>query len=79
MSLCLYVSVFVCVCVYVCVFVVHSETKCHIHFPDSNRGGHGGGGGAGGGGGEKSSQVSITGQAENVELARRKIRVSNPT
>ena len=47
---------------------VHNETKCHIHFPDANRSTQGG---------EKSSQVSITGQAANVELARRKIRVSS--
>lgn len=46
--------------------LVHDETKCHIHFPDSNRSVHG----------EKSNQVSITGQVSAVELARKRIRVS---
>ena len=46
---------------------VHDETKCHIHFPDSNRSVHG----------EKSNQVSITGQVSAVETARKRIRVSH--
>lgn len=45
---------------------VHNDTKCHIHFPDSNRAPYGG---------ERSNQVSITGQADNLEVARRRIRV----
>ena len=44
---------------------VHEETKCHIHFPDSNRSLHT----------DKSNQVSITGQEKGVELARKRIRV----
>ena len=47
-----------------CLFVVHGDTQCHIHFPDSNRFG-----------GDRSSQVSITGQAASVEIARKRIRV----
>lgn len=47
--------------------IVHSETKCHIHFPDSNRLYSGA---------EKSSQVSITGEVTAVENARKQIRVS---
>lgn len=43
---------------------VHEETKCHIHFPDSNRSVHF----------EKSNQVSITGQINGVEMARQRIR-----
>ncbi|CAI8029150.1 Protein bicaudal C homolog 1-B [Geodia barretti] len=43
---------------------VHEETKCHIHFPDSNRSLHT----------DKSNQVSITGQEKGVELARKRIR-----
>ena len=46
--------------------VVHEETQCHIHFPDSNRLPHGG---------EKSDQVSITGPVAAAEQARKKIRV----
>ena len=45
---------------------VMDDTKCHIHFPDSNRGS----------GQEKSNQVSIAGQIGGVEQARAKIRVS---
>lgn len=44
---------------------VHNDTNCHIHFPDSNRSAYGG---------ERSNQVSITGQMESLEVARRKIR-----
>ena len=44
---------------------VHEETRCHIHFPDSNRSLHT----------DKSNQVSITGQEKGVELARKRIRV----
>ncbi|XP_064388717.1 protein bicaudal C homolog 1-B-like isoform X2 [Halichondria panicea] len=44
---------------------VHSETKCHIHFPDSNRLYSGA---------EKSSQVSVTGEVTGVEAARKQIR-----
>lgn len=47
-------------------FLVHSDTHCHIHFPDSNRLPHGA---------DKSDQVSITGPLAAVEQARRKIRV----
>nr|XP_006824914.1 PREDICTED: protein bicaudal C homolog 1-like [Saccoglossus kowalevskii] len=43
---------------------VMQHTGCHIHFPDSNRGNQA----------EKSNQVSIAGQPEGVEHARRKIR-----
>lgn len=52
---------------YIYCCLVHDETQCHIHFPDSNRLPHGG---------EKSDQVSITGPVASVELARKKIRVS---
>ena len=44
---------------------VHDESKCHIHFPDTNRTVRKG---------EKCNQVSIMGPAHGVELARRKIR-----
>ena len=61
-----------CVCACVCVFIVipsvHNETKCHIHFPDSNRFY-----------GPKNNQVSVTGQATGVEAARQRIRVSHMT
>nr|BAO98694.1 bicaudal C [Hemicentrotus pulcherrimus] len=43
---------------------VMDDTKCHIHFPDSNRGSQQ----------EKSNQVSIAGQIAGVEQARAKIR-----
>ncbi|XP_072164676.1 protein bicaudal C homolog 1-like [Diadema setosum] len=43
---------------------VMDDTKCHIHFPDSNRGSQQ----------EKSNQVSIAGQITGVEQARAKIR-----
>ncbi|XP_070544405.1 protein bicaudal C homolog 1-like isoform X2 [Ptychodera flava] len=43
---------------------VMQDTGCHIHFPDSNRGNQA----------EKSNQVSIAGQPDGVEQARRKIR-----
>ncbi len=53
--------------IFVSVFpAVHSETKCHIHFPDSNRLYSGA---------EKSSQVSVTGEVTAVEAARKQIRV----
>ena len=45
---------------------VHTDTQCHIHFPDSNRYPQG----------EKSDQVSITGSLPSVESARIKVRVS---
>ncbi|GFR85330.1 protein bicaudal C homolog 1, partial [Elysia marginata] len=44
---------------------VMTETGCHIHFPDSNRGSNLQ---------EKSNQVSIAGQPEGVEIARAQIR-----
>lgn len=44
---------------------VHEESKCHIHFPDSNRAVRKG---------EKCSQVSIMGPVQGVEIARQKIR-----
>lgn len=44
---------------------VMEETGCHIHFPDSNRSNPM----------EKSNQVSIAGDMENVEKARAKVRV----
>lgn len=46
--------------------LVHSETQCHIHFPDTNRFSQG----------EKSDQVSITGLYPAVEIARKQVRVS---
>ncbi len=53
---------------YACMlFAVHMDTNCHIHFPDSNRSTYGR---------ERSNQVSITGQGDSLEIARRKIRVS---
>ena len=45
--------------------LVHSETQCHIHFPDSNRFNQG----------EKSDQVSITGSYPAIEIARKRVRV----
>ena len=45
---------------------VMKDTRCHIHFPDSNRGSQQ----------EKSNQVSIAGQIGGVEQARAKVRVS---
>lgn len=50
-----------------CVKAMMLETQCHIHFPDSNRAPNVV---------EKSNQVSISGQSEDVERARRRIRVS---
>ena len=50
---------------------IMEETNCHIHFPDcsgSERRTHS----------EKSSQVSITGQPECVEIARQRIRATLP-
>ncbi|BFZ17351.1 hypothetical protein BsWGS_20390 [Bradybaena similaris] len=44
---------------------VMTETGCHIHFPDSNRGNNTQ---------DKSNQVSIAGQPEGVEIARSQIR-----
>ncbi|XP_062519655.1 protein bicaudal C homolog 1-like [Corticium candelabrum] len=43
---------------------VMEETSCHIHFPDSNRSKQF----------DKSNQVSIAGQPQGVEAARRRIR-----
>ncbi|CAH1121125.1 unnamed protein product [Ceutorhynchus assimilis] len=43
---------------------VMDETKCHVHFPDSNRSNPN----------EKSNQVSISGDIEGVELARSRVR-----
>ncbi|XP_071808851.1 protein bicaudal C homolog 1-like isoform X2 [Asterias amurensis] len=43
---------------------VMKDTRCHIHFPDSNRGSQQ----------EKSNQVSIAGQIGGVEQARAKVR-----
>ena len=48
------------------ITLVHAETQCHIHFPDSNRYNQG----------EKSDQVSITGLYPAVEIARKRVRVS---
>lgn len=45
---------------------VMEETKCHIHFPDSNRNNEA----------EKSNQVSIAGEMINIEKARARVRVS---
>ncbi|XP_044005866.1 protein bicaudal C [Aphidius gifuensis] len=47
---------------------VMEETGCHIHFPDSNRSNHQ----------EKSNQVSIAGEMENVEKARARVRNLTP-
>ena len=44
---------------------VMEKTSCHIHFPDSNRTNTE----------EKSNQVSISGQMNNVEMARSILRV----
>ena len=44
---------------------VMDETKCHIHFPDSNRTNPM----------EKNNQVSVHGDVEHVERARGAIRV----
>ncbi|KAL5961805.1 hypothetical protein TSMEX_010453, partial [Taenia solium] len=49
-----------------CVKAMMLETQCHIHFPDSNRAPNVV---------EKSNQVSISGQPEDVERARRRIRM----
>ncbi|KAL1497280.1 hypothetical protein ABEB36_008272 [Hypothenemus hampei] len=43
---------------------VMEETKCHVHFPDSNRSNSS----------EKSNQVSISGDINCVELARARVR-----
>ncbi|XP_050295562.1 protein bicaudal C-like [Anthonomus grandis grandis] len=43
---------------------VMEETKCHVHFPDSNRSNPN----------EKSNQVSISGDIEGVEMARSRVR-----
>lgn len=45
---------------------VMAETKCHVHFPDSNRTNPT----------EKSNQVSISGDIQGVESARSRVRVS---
>ncbi|XP_063243227.1 protein bicaudal C isoform X2 [Bacillus rossius redtenbacheri] len=47
---------------------VMEETKCHIHFPDSNRNNAM----------EKSNQVSISGEVEGVEKARQRVRALMP-
>lgn len=47
---------------------VMEETGCHIHFPDSNRSNHQ----------DKSNQVSIAGEMENVERARARVRNLTP-
>ena len=47
---------------------VMDETKCHIHFPDSNRSSSA----------EKSNQVSIAGGVNEVERARELIRGLTP-
>ncbi|VDK37902.1 unnamed protein product [Taenia asiatica] len=52
-----------------CVKAMMLETQCHIHFPDSNRAPNVV---------EKSNQVSISGQPEDVERARRRIRQMLP-
>eukprot|EP00731_Ephydatia_muelleri_P025842 Em0017g925a len=44
---------------------VHEESKCHIHFPDTNHATRKG---------EKCNQVSIMGPVQGVEMARQKIR-----
>ena len=44
-----------------------NETKCHIHFPDSNRTSCK----------EKSNQVSLSGTEQGVEQARNRVRVSS--
>lgn len=44
---------------------VMAETRCHVHFPDSNRSNTN----------EKSNQVSISGNIDGVELARARVRV----
>lgn len=43
---------------------VMEETKCHVHFPDSNRSNSS----------EKSNQVSISGHIDGVESARSRVR-----
>lgn len=45
---------------------VMEETQCHVHFPDSNRSNPT----------EKSNQVSISGNIEDIECARGRVRVS---
>jgi len=47
---------------------VMEETKCHVHFPDSNRTSVT----------EKSNQVTIAGEVSGVELARAKVRELSP-
>ncbi|KAH1001648.1 hypothetical protein HUJ04_005636 [Dendroctonus ponderosae] len=47
---------------------VMEETKCHVHFPDSNRSNSN----------EKSNQVSISGDIKGVELARSRVRELTP-
>lgn len=47
---------------------VMEETKCHIHFPDSNRSNHQ----------EKSNQVSIAGEIDGIEQARARVRNLTP-
>ncbi|KAJ9585438.1 hypothetical protein L9F63_002769, partial [Diploptera punctata] len=47
---------------------VMEDTGCHIHFPDSNRSNPT----------EKSNQVSIAGELENVEKARARVRSLTP-
>lgn len=46
---------------------VMEETQCHVHFPDSNRSNPT----------EKSNQVSISGNIEDIECARGRVRVNN--
>uniref|UniRef100_A0A0R3SRP6 KH domain-containing protein n=1 Tax=Hymenolepis diminuta TaxID=6216 RepID=A0A0R3SRP6_HYMDI len=50
-----------------CVKAMMLDTSCHIHFPDSNRAPNVI---------EKSNQVSISGRPNDVERARKRIRVS---
>lgn len=45
---------------------VMEETRCHVHFPDSNRSNEM----------EKSNQVSIAGDIDGVERARNRVRVN---
>ncbi|KAK4883707.1 hypothetical protein RN001_007026 [Aquatica leii] len=47
---------------------VMEETHCHVHFPDSNRSNPT----------EKSNQVSIAGDLQNIELARSRVRSLTP-
>nr|XP_022914396.1 protein bicaudal C isoform X1 [Onthophagus taurus] len=47
---------------------IMEETKCHIHFPDSNRTNNL----------EKSNQVSISGDIQGAEVARSRVRQKTP-